>query len=187
ETSRVVLLRPEWWVNERLQTDSNTMAISIPEVGISADAEIVSITACPRIPSGEGRVVTGTFAHLAQETIRLTINGVAEPIRCTPNHATWSVETRTFVEAQHLQPGQHVLCRDGIYEVASIEHLAEPIEVFNLEIFGQHVYQVTTGGMLVHNGTEDCGIPHSPGYLPDDAIVVRGGQSLPENFSGGTC
>ncbi|MEO8498839.1 MAG: polymorphic toxin-type HINT domain-containing protein, partial [Planctomycetota bacterium] len=185
--SRIVLLRPEWWVNERLQADSQKMSISIPEVGIYGDAEVISITACPRIPDGEGRVVTGTFAHLAQKTIRLTISGVSEPIRCTPNHATSSVEARGFVEAQDLKPGQHVLCRAGIYEVAKIEHLAEPIEVFNLEIFGQHVYQITTGGMLVHNGTAgDCGMPHGPGHLPDDAIVVRGEQSLPENFSGGT-
>ncbi len=31
----------------------------------------------------------------------------------------------------------------------------------------------------------DTGMPHLPGYLPDSAPVIRGGQSLPENWSGG--
>jgi len=151
EHSRVVLLRPEWWVNERILPDDQTMSIAIPEVGIRGDARIISIDPCPEIPAGEGRVVIGTFSHLAPETIRLTIEGIADPIRCTPNHATWSVDERDFVEAQDLHSGTHVLCRDGTRKVLRVEYLPEPIEVFNLEVFGQHVYQVTTAGMLVHN------------------------------------
>ncbi|MBO1320675.1 RHS repeat-associated core domain-containing protein [Acanthopleuribacter pedis] len=29
-------------------------------------------------------------------------------------------------------------------------------------------------------------VPHQPGHLPDDALVLRGGQSLPENFEKGS-
>jgi len=163
EHSRVVLLRPEWWVNERILPDDQTMSIAIPEVGIRGDARIISIDPCPEIPAGEGRVVIGTFSHLAPETIRLTIEGIADPIRCTPNHATWSVDERDFVEAQDLHSGTHVLCRDGTRKVLRVEYLPEPIEVFNLEVFGQHVYQVTTAGMLVHNaGPAGSGATRNP-------------------------
>jgi len=76
---------------------------------------------------------------------------LTEPIRCTPNHITWSVVDRDFVEAHKLQPGNLVLCDDGVRELVRVEKLAEPIRVYNLEVQGQHVYQVSSLGMLVHN------------------------------------
>jgi hypothetical protein len=109
---------------------------------------------------GEGRIVVSTFTHVAPETICMYLDGLAEPIRCTPNHITWSAEHRDFVEAHELQPGHMVLCDDGIRTIARVDRIAEPIRVYNLEIQGQHVYQVSALGMLVHNA--------SPGSIGGD-------------------
>jgi hypothetical protein len=53
-----------------------------------------------------------------------------------------------------------VLCDDGIRTIARVDRIAEPIRVYNLEIQGQHVYQVSALGMLVHNA--------SPGSIGGD-------------------
>jgi hypothetical protein len=127
------------------------MMLSVPEVGIDGLAEVVSIEPCPAIPDGQGRIVISTFTHVAPETICMYLEGLAEPIRCTPNHITWSVEHRGFIEAHELQAGNLVLCDDGVREIERVEKVAEPIRVYNIEVQGQHVYQVSALGMLVHN------------------------------------
>lgn len=151
EHTKVVLLRPSWWIDERVQQGQNTMMISIPEVGIHADARIISIQPCPHIQDGDGRVVIGTFSHLAEQTINMHVEGMDEPIRCTPNHSMWSVEHGDFIEACEIEPNAHVLCQDGIRKVLRTDYVNEPDWVYNLEVHGQHVYQVTSEGVLVHN------------------------------------
>ena len=94
-----------------------------------------------------------TFTHVAPETICMYLDGLDEPIRCTPNHITWSVEAKDFVEAHVLHPGNLVLCDDGPRKISRVEKIAEPIRVYNLEVQGQHVYQVSSLGMLVHNAS----------------------------------
>ena len=147
----VVLLRPATWVNEHLVDGASTIMLSVPEIGIDEPAEVVSIWPCPTVPAGEGRIVIGTFTHITSETICMYIDGLDEPIRCTPNHVTWSVEHKDFVEAHELQAGNLILCDDGVRKLVRIEKIAEPIRVYNLEVQGQHVYQVSKLGMLVHN------------------------------------
>jgi pretoxin HINT domain-containing protein len=156
-SSSVVLIRPQAWLDERINQIPNRMFISVPEVGIHSDAEVISITNCPRIKPGSGRIVLSTFCHWADETIELSLNGITEPIRCTPQHSTWSHDRQEFVEAQHLAVGEHVLGSNGPIPVARIVRIPEPIQVYNLEVEGQHVYQVSAAGVLVHNsGPAGC-------------------------------
>lgn len=81
----VVLLRPLTWLKEQHGEVGGTVFISVPECGIDGNAEVLAIDPCPEIPSGAGRVVTGTFLHQARSTITLTIGGQSEPIECTGN------------------------------------------------------------------------------------------------------
>ncbi|MDA1054568.1 MAG: polymorphic toxin-type HINT domain-containing protein [Planctomycetota bacterium] len=153
----IVLLRPESWIKQHQADSESTMKLAIPEVGVDGLAEVLSIEPCPPISPGEGRIVISTFTHIAPETICMYLEGLDEPIRCTPNHITWSVEHKDFVEALKLQPGNLVLCDDGVRELVRVEKLAEPIRVYNLEVQGQHVYQVSSLGMLVHNVSPGLG------------------------------
>lgn len=147
----VVLLRPKWWLDARLKQNGPRLTLSVPEVGLSGDMEVVAVKPYPSIHPGRGRVVIGTFAHWAAETIELSLRGLDHPIRCTPNHATWSHDRQRFVEAQDLRLGERVQGTDRFHRVTRIVRINEPIQVYNLEIHGQHVYQVSSLGVLVHN------------------------------------
>ena len=59
-----------------------------------------------------------------------------------------------------LQPLERVAAQDGETIVLSVTLLADLAQVFNLEIHGEHVYQVTSLGVLVHNG--DLDVPGDP-------------------------
>lgn len=132
----VVLLRPASWITEHLRDDETTMMLTVPEIGIDEPAEVVSIWPCPTIAPGEGRIVLGTFTHIARETICMYLAGLDEPIRCTPNHITWSVEHKDFVEAHELHAGNLILCDDGVREIVRVDKINEPIRVYNLEVQG---------------------------------------------------
>jgi hypothetical protein len=82
----------------------------------------------------------------------LSIEGVAGPIGVTPNHPIWSDDRREFVRADDLAVGESLLDAQGA-RVAVREIVARSgrAEVFNLEVDGEHVYHVSSAGVLVHN------------------------------------
>ena len=47
--------------------------------------------------------------------------------------------------------------RNRAIAVASVEFLADAAPVYNLEIAGEHVYEITHLALLVHNANWDCG------------------------------
>lgn len=147
----VVLLRPEWWIKQRLNLDAQELTLSVPEVGIYGAASVLSVEQCPPIRSGRGRVVIGTFKHISPSRVELHVEGLSDPIRCTPDHPTWSPDRQEFIDAQDFQPGDLVQGASGLHRVLRIVRVAQPVSVFNLEVHGQHVYQVSTLGVLVHN------------------------------------
>ena len=55
-----------------------------------------------------------------------------------------------------FSPGDCVQSRHGNLAVSSVEPLAEHRSVYNIEVAGQHVYEVTDAGVLVHNNGLDC-------------------------------
>ncbi|MCB9938857.1 MAG: hypothetical protein H6823_11480 [Planctomycetaceae bacterium] len=171
------MLRAATWINEHLADGKSTMMLNVPEIGIDEPAEVISIWPCPPITLGEGRIVISTFTHVAPETICMYLDGLDEPIRCTPNHITWSVEAKDFVEAHELHPGNLVLCDDGPRKISRVEKIAEPIRVYNLEVQGQHVYQVSSLGMLVHNSCINTAFGHGARHLEGTGLsssIVEG-------------
>ncbi len=98
----------------------------------------------------------------------------------TPAHPIWSVSDADWVELEELDEGDLVLGESGPLEVVSTE-LIETLEpVYNLEVYGEHVYHVENSGILVHNGRFRAKYkgPKSKRQggvyvLVDDANVVR--------------
>jgi hypothetical protein len=150
-TAEVVLLRPLTWLNEQYGEVGGTVFISVPECGIDGNANVLAIDSCPEIPSGGGRVVTGTFLHQARSTITLTIAGQSEPIECTGNHPFWSEDRQAFVRADSLQPNETLRTANGLTTVESWTPDLNPTPVYNIEVHGAHVYHVGTSGVVVHN------------------------------------
>lgn len=89
-----------------------------------------------------------------------------------------------FVQAGSLKPGDKVRLADGrnleVCEI-EVEHLSEPVYVYNFEVEDYHTYFVSELGVLVHN---DCG-PGTQGIKKPnyEGRVKNGGGQPPENFS----
>ncbi|MFN7766562.1 MAG: polymorphic toxin-type HINT domain-containing protein, partial [Planctomycetaceae bacterium] len=133
--------------------DSCRIHLALPELGAVGPAEVLAIEPCPPLASGPGRTVTGTFAHAAADVLDLEIEGLDTPLGCTANHRFWSADRQDFVPAGSLTIGEHLRTESGtLRQVTRITpRRGPPVAVFNLEVDAEHVYYVSTAGVLVHN------------------------------------
>lgn len=164
--ANVVLLRPKSWIDERISRDGAHLTLAIPEIGIHDSVEVVSIEPCPPIVPGNGSVVIGTFSHESPNLLEMHVEGLDEPIVCTPDHPTWSHDRQAFIKARDFESGERLLGNSRVHRVEKLVHLKKAAPVFNLEVHGQHVYQVSEFNLLVHNA------PSSPGKMQRE--VERG-------------
>jgi hypothetical protein len=149
----VQLARPQAWIDGVGAAVGGTVDLDLPELGAYGEADVLAIESCPPLADGPGQVVTGTFAHEPEDNLlNIVVEGDPTPIGCTPNHLFWSVDRQVFVEAGELRTGERVETRAlGETRIASIA--PRPFEklVYNLEVHGEHVYEVGALGTLVHN------------------------------------
>ena len=150
------LLRPLSWVVEHRLEVGRSLATSIPDMQLKGRATVTEISDCPPIAAGEGAVVTGRFVTLrVNRLIRLTMTGDVELVG-TPSHPIWSEDRQDWVPMGELVAGEKLRSRSGIVRAEQLEVLDEEASVYNIEVHGQHVYEVTALGILVHNPDADC-------------------------------
>ena len=77
-------------------------------------------------------------------------------IRATDVHPVWSVDREEWVPAGELEPGELVDTLAGPVAVHSVDRLESPLDVYNIEVHGEHVFRVTAEGVLVHNAGPSC-------------------------------
>lgn len=127
----------------------------IEELNTSGEAEILAITSCPDVPSGDGSVVTGRFATRRVDrlaAVRLTdSDGRESVLEGTPIHPVWSVTRRDWIPLGELEPGELLQGESGLITVVSCEIHDRSAKVYNIEVHGEHVYEVGDFGVLVHN------------------------------------
>ena len=151
----ITLLRPLEWLKERRGAVGRDVELNLEELGIAAPATILAINPCPRIESGDGRVVTGTFQHSAANVIDLYVSGEEQPIGTTANHPFWSETRREFVPAGGLELGEELRTANGKQSIVTKKvHRSDSTPVFILEVDAEHTYLVTSNGLTVHNGNE---------------------------------
>jgi len=159
----VELLRPNDWLNgeitEMVELENEEgeldeaifVWLELPEMGTVGWAELFEVFQLNEFESGTGNLVTGTFCHLAPETIDLVIEDI-DPIGCTPNHPFWSVDRQAYIDAGELFDGERILLYSGeTKRIVQKLSRPDPEIVYNIEVFGEHVYHVTSDGVLVHN------------------------------------
>lgn len=125
-------------------------------MGLDGPALVESINACPPIEpdDGTGRMIfTGTMRHLVSNVLDVSITGLDEPLGVTDTHPIWSETRHNFVTAGQLRVGEHLRSESGaISQVTRITPKRGPPQLtYNLEVNGEHVYQVGASGLLVHN------------------------------------
>ena len=145
------LLRPLEWIEEKLDPETNTIDLDLAELGAEGTAKVLRIGPCPPIAAGAGHIVTATFQHEPDGGL-LTVTVGNDEIGCTANHPFWSEDRQAFVEAGQLHVGERVRTRlDEVASVVSIKPRPPTAWVYNLEVQGEHVYEVGPSGVLVHN------------------------------------
>ncbi len=156
---RAEFLRPREWVERNGIVSGAVLPIAISELEIEGDAFVMSITACPLVAEGPGRVVTGRFVTRdAGNLVQITLENGTE-IRATDVHPVWSVVREEWIPAGELVPGELVDTLTGPVAVETVERLHSGLDVYNIEVHGEHVFRVTADGVLVHNA---CATTSSP-------------------------
>jgi hypothetical protein len=76
---------------------------------------------------------------------------VSPVVAGTPIHPIWSVDRQEWVPLGELTEGEALHAANGIATVLSLALVNRSLPVYNVEIHGEHVYQVGELGLLVHN------------------------------------
>jgi hypothetical protein len=149
-------LRSVEWLHAQYARTGSPIHLQLPEMGLDGPALVQAINPCPPIESADGTdrmLVTGTMAHLASNVLDLSITGLEEPLGVTTTHPIWSETRQQFIKASNLTEGEQL--RSSTNHPALVTKITPrrgpPQQVYNLEINGEHVYQVETTGLLVHN------------------------------------
>ena len=156
----LAFLRPESWTNGTCYQVRGTIPLVLEEVGLNGEATVVDIEPCPPLEpdDGTGRMlVTGTMKHLASNVLELEIDGESQPLGVTSTHPMWSEDRKNFVPAGKLQVGEQL--RKSERSLAQVQRITlqrgPSVNVYNLEVDGEHVFHVGGGTLLVHN---ECSI-----------------------------
>ncbi|MFN7292140.1 MAG: hypothetical protein ACK5YR_21595 [Pirellula sp.] len=168
------LLRPRWWIAHHKIIAGKLLPMNIEELQVKGSAIVTSIDDCPEIAGGEGSVVTATFKTREVNTIAraeiICPDGTIETISGTPIHPIWSIDRNDWGPLGELTEGETLPTADGIATVLSLALVTCSLPVYNIEVHGEHVYQVGDLGLLVHNSDLTCSMLG----LDDAKYVVDG-------------
>jgi Pretoxin HINT domain len=149
------LIRPRAWVEANRFEVGAEMQVNLPELQIAGRVRITAIDDCPEILDGDGSVVTGRFITREVSTIArveiLGSDGTIETLEGTPIHPIWSLDREDWVTLGELVAGERLQGKDGTATVLSIDIHNVSLPVYNIEVHGEHVYEVGELGVLVHN------------------------------------
>jgi hypothetical protein len=131
------------------------LPLNLPELEVSGLALVTAIKDCPPIADGEGSVVTARFVtrevHVVASVDVLGADGTVETVTGTTIHPVWSVDRQEWVPLAELTEGETLQGLDGLAVVLSVSLSRVSQPVYNIEVLGEHVYQVGELGLVVHN------------------------------------
>ncbi len=170
------LIRPTQFVKASGLTAGHLLPFNIPELQVQGLATVTSIEPCPPISTGDGSVITGRFTTRQVELIAraeiLGPDGKIEVLAGTTIHPIWSVDRQDWVPLGELLEGEQLQAATGIAAVLSITIQKTTTAVYNIEVRGEHVYEVGSLSLLAHN---TCGTD----------VLQRGGHKiLPRTANG---
>jgi hypothetical protein len=158
DVTTVETLQPPSWV--KLAGANVGAMVPLPldlvEMGLPAEmrAEVIANEPCPQLERGSGRVVLTTVNHLNNDVYELTVGslgGQSEVIRTTGFHKFYRQGDDAWVSAKELSAGDRLDGPTATLVVQSLQPLPGTHRVYNLTVEGDHVYRVSTLGVLVHN------------------------------------
>ncbi|WP_265736758.1 polymorphic toxin-type HINT domain-containing protein, partial [Peterkaempfera griseoplana] len=124
-----------------------------------------------------GRSVDGVWINHDTELLDVTVttgHGRTAVLHTTANHPFWDDTVRTWVRADHLQPGHRLAGTDGRHPaVVGTEATPGEADRWNLTVQQLHTYYVLVGDtpVLVHNSGGLCA--GEDAYRIDEHVVPR--------------
>ena len=114
---------------------------------------MTNVECCPAVEVASGRVVISTFRHPpSTQVLNVTFEGESEAMGVTDKHLFWSVDKRVFMPIGEMEVGDLVKTHHGdTKRIESKLPRPGPETVYNMEVWGEHVYFVGQQGLLAHN------------------------------------
>jgi hypothetical protein len=155
----VDLIRPASWVIGLDAQEGKQIWLELEELNGRGWGRVMKLSKARQVEPGEGRVVTGVFSHEVGDLINVHVEGLDKPIGVTQNHPFWSEDQQEFVQAGSLKQGERLRAmvggsEGGVARVTAITPRGPPGSretVYNFEVEGEHAYQVSGLGLVVHN------------------------------------
>lgn len=146
----VEILRPLAWIEANGARAGSVIHFRLEELGIEGPAEIHSVSPCPVIESGAGRVVLATITHVNGDLRVLRTEG-GDEITLTGSHRLFSLDRGDWIASKDLRVGETLRTKSGQERLASIECQPGNHRVYNIEVETDHCYFVGVVGVLSHN------------------------------------
>jgi Pretoxin HINT domain len=103
----------------------------------------------------------------------------------TARHPIWSLDRGAWVSTGELEIGERLSGRAGPVRVVARTLCAQPEEVYNLEVEGEHCYRVGEQGILVHNSSASpCTNAFAVASKDVDETITCAGSQFPWTGSG---
>ncbi|MFY7876510.1 MAG: Hint domain-containing protein, partial [Pirellula sp.] len=177
------LIRPRAWIRSVGIEAGKLLPINIEELQVKGSATVTSIDDCPEIADGEGSVVTARFTtrevHVVASVDIQGPDGFIETITGTPIHPIWSVDRQEWVPLGELTEGETLQGFDGLAIVLGLSLTTVAKPVYNIEVHGEHVYQVGELGLLVHNS---CIQPGTQAWENAVKAIANARKGVKPNF-----
>lgn len=159
--TKIALRRPHWWIRE-IGADSvgKKVYLNMPELGSQGWATVKAIRVNQldtrfwdenRKGDYVSRPITGKFEHESNDVYYLHFGDNPNPLGVTGSHPIWSIDRNDWLGASELRIGEKVKTQDGLTILKSRTKSTEKQKVYNLEIYKDHNFLVSTDKILVHN------------------------------------
>jgi hypothetical protein len=152
----LTLLRPVSWIAENHVVKDSDVVIDLSEIGVTASsAHVVNVGPAPEIERGAGRLVLATLTHPSESVVKISFEGNENVLESTSVHKFYSLDRNDWVAAQNLRSGERLQSGSGAtfgtVVVRSVEPVAGRLQVYNLEVDGEHTYRVGRSEVASHN------------------------------------
>ncbi|NJO01697.1 MAG: hypothetical protein HC880_08405 [Bacteroidia bacterium] len=159
--TKIALRRPHWWLRE-IGADSvgKQVYLNMPELGSQGWATVKAIRVNQldtrfwdenRKGDFVSRPITGKFEHESNDVYYLHFGDNPNPLGVTGSHPIWSIDRNDWVGASELRIGEKVKTQEGLTVLKSRTKSDKRQKVYNLEIYKDHNFLVSTDKILVHN------------------------------------